>query len=221
MGIRVLFIFLLLPFVSGVNVTFIAPEQGAVQENISVQITSQTTEQHDVKIVISTGSTTLSEIFDGAWRNPFRYIKAAYPSTTLFTIRGTQPAETASLCVQLRKVNSTTYATACHSIKLTEAQVDVSLPTPSVPNEEAQEEESRQRNSSRAMAQETNKTASVSTPQFLQASLSQESSEKIMLNQPGVQHTYTSKEQLLRYAILGSFPLIVMLILVLIIYKKI
>lgn len=95
----------------------------AVGENMSVNITANDSATYDVKIFIhDANKTLLSEVYAGKWKNPFYYLKEAYPTQSSFIIRATRNSEDAALCVRLRKTGTMNYQENCTPLVLMPAK---------------------------------------------------------------------------------------------------
>ena len=147
------------PFVSALDFQFNSLDSIKLDENLSLSISASVTEVYDVKIFArSSNGSTLSEIYDGGWRNPYRYIKESFPSQNEYSIKVIKTSDSYELCVRLRKTGKSNYDENCKFITLDE-------PGSSSPPQSEQSQDDKDENES---AQNEiivkNSTASTSTP---------------------------------------------------------
>ncbi len=126
-----LIIILLTASASAFNIALEGPDPLIVGDNLTVIIEAGYTYSYDVKIVIQENKSIVSEIYSAEWKSPFYYIKGAYPSQPAFTIRATRAAANATLCVRLRKTNTTSYREQCMPIVLAPSELLSNLTIPS------------------------------------------------------------------------------------------
>jgi len=160
--ISLLFFLFLLPFCSALDFSFTSPESVNLNESFQVVISATTPDNYDVKIVVMDNATkaTLSEIYNDEWKNPFYYIKSAFPAKSEFSVRVIKYSDKSQICTKLRKTGSSSYSEKCSpiEIKQSDAQEQESPP----------EEEDKVNSTSNEI--KPNKTVQKEAPDFTPAS---------------------------------------------------
>ncbi|PIN93752.1 hypothetical protein COU54_01835 [Candidatus Pacearchaeota archaeon CG10_big_fil_rev_8_21_14_0_10_31_24] len=128
------------------------PEKPEFGKEIVITLTSNTTENYDVKAFIEKEDKILSEILSqGEWKNPFYYLQSAFPKEKSFTIKQTIESENGYLCVRLRKTGSTPYDEVCKEIILipdqksddsSQAKAETTPPSETIIQDESSDSES-------------------------------------------------------------------------------
>ncbi len=104
---------------SAIEFELISPESANAEESFLVSISSQDSENHDVKIFIQDlNKKIISQIFEGSWKNPHYYIKSAFPDNKEFKIRAITNQGNYEICARLRKTGKTSFDEKCNSIAI-------------------------------------------------------------------------------------------------------
>lgn len=121
MKLTVISLFLIiLPSVSALSFDFVSPGSVSINENFSVSISAASSDNYDVKLFVQDNETKtiISEIYNEGWKNPFYYIKSAFPSQSNFIARATNVSDKAVVCVRLRKTGGSSYTEKCKAIDI-------------------------------------------------------------------------------------------------------
>ncbi len=105
-------------FASALNFNISCSNEINLNESFSVSISAQVSEVYDVKITIIDNSSQkiISQIYSGEWKNPYYYLKSAFPDKTEFQIMAITYSDNAVLCSRLRKTGASSYSEVCKSI---------------------------------------------------------------------------------------------------------
>lgn len=105
--------------ISAINFSINSQNEITINETFSVSISSDSQDTCDVKITINDKSNKIiSQIESNGWKNPFYYLKSAFPSQKTFNIKATEYAQNATLCARLRKSGASTYSEVCNHINI-------------------------------------------------------------------------------------------------------
>ena len=214
------FFFFLLPLASALTFEFSQPSSVELYENFSVSISATTSDSYDVKIIVQDNKTrtTLSEIYNDGWKNPFYYLKSAFPGRTSFLVRVKNASDDAFTCVRLRKTGASSYSEECKALSISS----------SVAQGSSDEEEP---DSAPEEVQSTNTTASSSSQKLSSDFTPSEeknqqtsagpltNSERIILNSPAASNFLTKDEKLRLYA-LYAFTAFILILVIFLIFKK-
>ena len=208
---------LVLPLASALEFTFNSPESAALNATFSVSISASSSDSHDVKIFVLDKSTAriISEVYSDGWKNPYYYLKSAFPGKSNFDVRITSSSSNAEICARMRKSGASAYSEKCNTIAV--GSSDSSADTNEV-QESSDEEEV-----------EENKTLlkKAPSPDFVPANIVKEDSspiavadnEKIVLNSVEKSSFVTKEEKMRLYAVY-AFTFLAMVIVVFIIMRK-
>jgi len=119
---------LLLPLTSALEFDMSYPDPVTINEEFSIALSIDSSDTYDVKIFVKNSETgkTISEIFNSDWKNPYYYLKEAFPEKTEFSVIVRDQSENALICARLRKSGSTGYSEKCGIIKINDAVPDQS-----------------------------------------------------------------------------------------------
>jgi len=119
---------LLLPLTSALEFNMSYPDPVTINEEFSIALSIDSSDTYDVKIFVKNSETgkTISEIFNIDWKNPYYYLKEAFPEKTEFSVIVRDQSENALICARLRKSGSTGYSEKCGIIKINDAVLDQS-----------------------------------------------------------------------------------------------
>ncbi len=118
------FLIFLSSFVSSAPFTFDSPDKVSQNSEFATDITANSSETYDVKITVTKESKIISEIYYSGWKNPYYYLRSAYPSQTSFKVRVINSSGEAELCVRLRKSGKSSYSESCKSILIKKQGVE-------------------------------------------------------------------------------------------------
>ena len=213
---------LFLPFSSAISFNFTAPSSISIDESFSVKISASLSENYDVKIVVEDSlGKTISQIYETSWRNPYQYIKSAFPASSEFQVRAINYSSSAQICVKLRKTNSTQYTENCNPITINPIQsVNPNLAAVSEEDSKTQEspaEENLSRPSPLAINPSSDFIPSAET--FQEPAKENLSEEAIVLNKPK-QKEFETSSQKLRDSLVYLFALLCIFIIVYLALKK-
>jgi hypothetical protein len=222
MAISLLILFLL-PIASAIDFDFSSPQSVNLNESFSVSLSATTSDIYDVKILVQDNETktTISEIYNDGWKNPFKYLLSAFPEKSEFSIRIKNYSSNAQICAQLRKPGASAYSVKkCNSIKIDKAE-DSSSPQS---NQTEEKEDNPQENES---ANET-LTKKEASPDFIPSSeiIKQEEShsnnEKIILKPKtsSSENQFITKDEKMRLYAVYSFTFFAIIIIIFLALRK-
>ncbi len=228
-------ILLILPSVSALSFEFSSPNSLEIYNNFSISISASVSEDYDVKIFVQDNETkiTISEIYNEGWKNPYYYIKSAFPSRTSFIARVTNLSDNAVLCVRLRKTGGSSYSEECKSL-------DISGSYPEPQEETAESADSLNSANLSGSSDSLGSSGSEPPEEVLSASnmnkisedfipLKQEATsvqqtasqeETIRLNSPKPNEVFVTSEEKVRLYAVYAFTFLVTLIVIFLIFKK-
>jgi hypothetical protein len=211
------FLLILLPLTSAIDFTINYQDSVDINESFSVSISAATSDNYDVKVFIQNNETKsiISEIYNDGWKNPYYYIKSAFPETSSFTVHVKNYSSTAAACVRMRKVGTSSYTERCGAITISNA---VAEEIPPAKEEKMPENETKIVQTSK-INEEFVPAANIS-PQIPQPE-QPASPERIVLNQKSPAKDYfISKEEKLRLFAVYSFTGLTIVIIIFLAMKK-
>jgi len=170
---------LLLPLTSALEFNMSYPDPVTINEEFSIALSIDSPDTYDVKIFVKNSETgkTISEIFNSDWKNPYYYLKEAFPEKTEFSVIVRDQSENALICARLRKSGSTGYSEKCGIIKINGAVPDQSSEEASgEDNERPPEEEEAE-----PTTQETEPTTQEAEPTTQEAEPTTQEAEQIAI----------------------------------------
>lgn len=210
-------LFLLMPLASALAFEFNAPDSAAVDANFSTSISAAASESYDVKIFVQDNETkiTLSEIYNGGWKNPYYYLKAVFPDKTDFIIRVRNSSDNAVICARLRKTGGSSYKEECRNIEIIEAN---SQP----PDEQPPEQTSNSNTSTKSQNIIASEDFVPSGEKEQISQLHQEgTSEKIFLNSgQNSKAVFITKDEKLRIYAVYAFTALAIIAIIFLVMKK-
>ena len=205
-----------MPLISALEFSFISPESANIEESFNVEIQADTSDIYDIKIFIENEeSKIISEIEYEGWKNPFYYIKSAFPGKKEFQIKALF-AGNYEICARLRQSGKSSFDEKCNSIKINSSK------------EGKEQEIKKEETASETNSNKDNKTEKVKTKEdiAIQAkaqNINLPSNEKIILkaNNPtqSVQE-FTSKKERIRNTIIYSFTAFTVLLIIILALRK-
>jgi hypothetical protein len=218
-------VLVLIPLVSALDFTLDSPQSADLNESFSVNIAATTSDIYDVKIFVQDNSTksTISEIYDGAWRNPFKYILSIFPAKSEFLVRIISYSSNAELCVRLRKTGTTSpIYTKCSSIKIEGS-------SSSQPNQTEEKEGNSQENES-ATETLTNKSSTINED-FIPAEnqipsqnqtepISEDKNQERIVLTPKKEEIFVSNQDKIRLYAVYAFTFFALIIIILLSLRK-
>ncbi|MCU0641973.1 MAG: hypothetical protein MUF61_00105 [archaeon] len=223
MAISCLFFVFLISLSSALSFTVSCPEEAELNESFSVSISAAASDIYDVKIVIMDNSSQkiISQIYNEGWKNPYYYIKSAFPSKTEFEVRATDYSENAVICSRLRKEGATSYTEVCQKISLIAGEKEADEDEESDAGEDSESE-------SAATERVLNKSPgedfvpSSNQDSSFQELLQEASGEKTLLNPASqITESYISNDEKVRLGIAYAFAAICIVVVILISLRKI
>ncbi len=217
MVISLFLIMLAVPLVSSLDFSISYPDKVSLNETFSVIISAQTSDTYDVKIFVqdNTTNTIVSEIYNEAWKNPFYYIKSAFPAKSEFSIRAVAEANEAELCVRMRKTGSSSYSERCGGIEIKESEESSS------PDDSSTDDEIEINETIKEQEQESSADFIPSTSNIVQneqeISLSQ---DKIFLTPKNQQKEFTTNDEKIRLFAVYSFTAFAIILIILLALRK-
>ncbi|MEM4259506.1 MAG: hypothetical protein QXS38_01970 [Candidatus Pacearchaeota archaeon] len=150
MAINFFLFFMLIPLANSLDFTISYPEEVSINDSFSVIISAQTSDNYDVKIFVQDLSTSkiISEIYNEGWKNPFYYIKSAFPQKSEFPIRVISDANEPQLCARMRKTGFSSYSEKCGAIKIKKQGVSNNLNSKDSDGGEETSSDDKEKNSS-------------------------------------------------------------------------
>lgn len=216
------FLLFVVPFVSALNFNFIHPDSVSLNENFSVDLSATTSDIYDVKIFVQDNITKIiiSEIYNDGWKNPYYYLKSAFPQNTKFLIRLKNYSNYAAICARLRKSGSSTYTEKCGEVKISQSAEN----PPSLPLVNLSEAQEKKNETIVNQSQEKNETVMEFIPQNnsknKQPSSSQDSG-RIYLNPKTTQKKdFVTQEEKIRLLAVYSFTAFAIVIIILLALKR-
>lgn len=225
---------LLLIQVSAQDFQFTSPESVNINNSFSISIMASTQEVHDVKIFVQDSNRNIiSEIFNTEWKNPFYYLKSAFPEQTEFKIRILEYADNSSICVRLRKSGARPFTEKCNEINILQIS-----PSQELNNENNTTEDNNQNiietteqipEEIKKPAEENNTNNNLEQKQIKNISYQNQqienlNNEKIILNSKPVkkeiQTVYTTKYDKIKLGIIYSFIAFCIIIIILLAFKQ-
>lgn len=202
---------------NAIEVALDSPEKVDVEEEFTVEISTDTQETSDVKIFVHNSEDDkisreeyLSEIFDEgdeSWKDSYFYVQEAFPENSKFDIRVLRSPGDATICLRLRNSASKNgFEQVCNPIEILES-------------EDAKKEESTKKASPTKQEQTTQTVQQLPLQQPIQQA--QETSEKITLNanpspkQTSVIETKESQKTKIIIYSFGSFCILLIVLLAL------
>lgn len=197
---------------SALTVTLDAPNEVRIQQEFEATIRAETTGIYDVKIFVHDGNprNIISQVFfNESWRNPFYYLKSAFPDQQTFLVHVTSFSGAGVICARLRLSNSSssTYSEACRPITI-QANGSEAIEPPVNNNSHRAEDE---RNTTKEPLSETpsipfreeleNPVAPSSTPQKIVLKSSSASTQAPVAASP----TYFSREGQVQQTVIYVF----------------
>lgn len=219
-------------FAMGAELTINAPSEIKLNEEFSVSIDADLSEQFDVKIFIHSSSDEqvsrseyISEIFNPEtqeWQDSWFYIDGRFPEIKSYTLRVIESAGERNICLRLRKTGGQTSYIECVQITVAGEENN------NLEGEEEQEEKSetddeeKQENNSEQESIDTENT----TSQYLSyvPEKTEQKQEKIILNSPPIEeetvNILITKDEKIRRWIVYSFLFFAVFLLILIGLRK-
>ncbi len=220
MVISFLMIFFVLSSVSALEFNFNYPASVEVNENFTASLSASTSENYDVKIFVQDNSSNIiiSEIYNDGWKNPFYYIKSVFPAKTEFLIRAKNYSGNAAICARLRKIGSSSYSEKCGSINIEKAQTTSS----SSSHKSANSSSSTEDNKTVLSATNADFTPSAETQTADKGqSVQTFDSERIVLTpKKSSSSAFVSAEEKIRLFAVYAFTGLVIIIVILLAFKK-
>jgi hypothetical protein len=203
------------PLISAIELQLDSPEFVKLEEAFSTEISADTTEDHDVKIFIRNNEDNLiSEIFSDGWKNPYYYLKEAFPEQSEFKIQALETGKH-EICLRLRQTGKTSFDEKCNEIEILE-------------KEEKQEELQSTEDISEKIEEptkkqlESNENKLINQIENTSYTKLTNPNEKIILNSrlnnPDIK--FTTKKGNLRSGILYTFTAFCVIIIILLALKK-
>jgi hypothetical protein len=218
--ISLLAVFLSLGLASALEFNFDSPSSAKLNETLTVALSAATSDIYDVKIWVQDNGTksTLSQIYNEGWKNPYYYLKSAFPDKKEFSIHVTNYSDSAQLCVRMRKSGTTAYSDKCAPLEI----------SPSQQTHESSDDEENESSPEEVAA--VNKTAKES-PDFIPILEDQITTQtdnppveagKIVLTSKVISNddTFTTKNEKIRLYAVYSFTLFAIFIIILLVLKK-
>jgi hypothetical protein len=133
-----------LPNVSSLEISLISPQEVKINEEFTVSISADSTENYDVKIFVHNSEDEkidrdeyISEIYNENWKDSYNYIKSSFPEKTEYKIRVLESPGDKEICARLRKTGASTFSTQCNAINVLQSENSVEEDS----NEEIEEDE--------------------------------------------------------------------------------
>jgi len=211
---------LLLPSVYALSFEFASPDSIKAYDNFSVSISASTSENYDVKIFVLNNVTNaiISEVYNDGWKNPYYYLKSAFPSQSSFLARATNTSSKAIICVRLRKTGGSSYTEDCKTIALSDSQTPEPVKKSSPPADDTANE-----TAAPVSPEKTEdfipSTKEVSPPESNQAQ-AVASGEVIRLNTESSKDVFVTSGQKTRLYAAYSFTAFVIFLVIFLIFKK-
>ena len=119
----------LFPFSSALDFSFNSPEKAESEEPFTASISASVSAQYDVKIFIQDENNLLvSQIFSNGWKNPFYFLKSAFPNQTEFQIKAINASGNYQICARLRESGKTSFTEKCSNIIITKSEKQEETP---------------------------------------------------------------------------------------------
>jgi hypothetical protein len=216
--------------VQAIDFTITSPNNIDLNQEFTITLSSSETEIHDVKIFVykDTVSNIISEIKSGSeWKNPYYYLKEAFPTNKEFTIKVIEEPGERELCARLRLTGKSSYDQQCQAITISSQSIPLDdnnhQPDPDKDNlEEPGPIKSAPPTTSPqpVTAKLINQPESSNTGQDLQPN-----NDPIVLNSPIIQadqipQTYTTSEGKKQIYILYGFTILCVIIIILLALRK-
>lgn len=220
--VMILFFLLFLAQVLAADFDFVSPDSVEQKEEFTVSINFETQENYDVKIFVHNSEDEkiereeyLSEIDNDGWKDSWFYLKEAFPDKKEYDLRVTGESGEELICVRLRKSGADSFETLCKQITVISQEKD----------EEVQEPEENKKEEVETPSEETvqNDTNIEEKIQPLLQPKPEVKEEKIILNKKQIKEEpkiLVTKQQSIRNAIVYSFLLVCIAIIVLLSLKK-
>lgn len=218
--------------VVGVELTIAAPSEIKLNEEFSVSIDADLSEQFDVKIFIHSSSDEqvsrseyISEIFSPAaqeWKDSWFYIEGSFPEVKTYTLRTVESPGERNICLRLRKTGGQTSYIKCAQITVAGEENNSSESEEEQEEKsETNDEENQENNSEQESASKGNQTQ-----QYLAyvPEKTEQKQEKIILNSPPVEietaDVLITKDEKIRRWIVYGFLAFTIFLLILIGLRK-
>ncbi len=217
-----LVIILSISFASALDFTLSSPDKVEMNKSFSVSLSASVSDICDVKIFAQDNNTktTISEIYNDGWKNPFYYIKSVFPSKSEFEIRVIADSSNAVLCARLRKTNSSTYSEKCKSIVISENEKEDADTDEDDKIQAENDSISSKNTSSKQTGEDFTALPDNSPPQL---SLPVPDNERITLNQAETikkEYVFMTKSEKIKLFMLYGFTTLSVFIIILLALKR-
>lgn len=241
MAIKFFFSFFLILFfsnlISAAELTINLPSEVNLNEEFTVLIDADLSEQFDVKIFVHSSSDEqisrseyISEIYNlvtQEWKDSWFYIGGTFPETKSYSLKVIESPGERNICLRLRKTGSQTSYIKCQSINIKGEQENNSGDDEeSNENEEEQETENNEQENNQEQennSQEQNSNIEQNSQPLSYTPKIEQKQEKIILNQPQEKindNLEITKEEKIRKWLVYGFLFFTVFLLILIGLRK-
>ena len=218
-------------FSSALDFSFNTPASAESGEPFTTSISASVSSTYDVKIFIQDENKNIvSEIFNGEWKNPYYFLKSAFPAQTEFKIRSLNASGNYKICARLRESGKTSFTEKCNEIIIAfppsskkSEETPKETPEKEQSNNNEQDEETPPQEVNKSISQ--NSSASSSTQNLSYSSNKKISSnEKIILGSKPLNkedsEVFTTKYETIRNFILYAFIAFCIVLIILLALKQ-
>lgn len=216
-------------FSSALDFSFNTPASAESGEPFAVFISAATSLKYDVKIFIQDeNKNLLSEIFNDGWKNPYYFLKSAFPGQTEFKIRILNSSGNYEICARLRESGKKSFTEKCNEIAIAQATQEKPEETPKKEqnnkdkDSNEQDEETPSQKDNKSVSQNTQIPKNTTNITYL--SNKEITKDKIILgnslNKEPDSQVFTTKYEIIRNFILYAFIAFCIVLIILLALKQ-